>query len=67
MPETVPAAPAAPEVGQPLGESADPALVSIEGLSVHYLGRESWVLDAVDLTHLRAQVTAPNDVNTRRR
>jgi len=45
-------------VGQPLGESADPALVSIEGLSVHYLGRESWVLEAVDLTHLRAQVTA---------
>ncbi|MFC2573498.1 MAG: ATP-binding cassette domain-containing protein, partial [Actinomyces oris] len=32
--------------------------MSIEGLSVHYLGRESWVLDAVDLTHLRAQVTA---------
>ena len=58
MPETVPAAPAAPGVEQPLGESADPALVSIEGLSVHYLGRESWVLDAVDLTHLRAQVTA---------
>ena len=45
-------------MGQPLGESADPALVSIEGLSVHYLGRESWVLEAVDLTHLRAQVTA---------
>ena len=58
MPETVPAAPAAPEAEQPLGEPADPALVSIEGLSVHYLGRESWVLDAVDLTHLRAQVTA---------
>ena len=58
MPETVPAAPAAPEVEQPLGEPTDPALVSIEGLSVHYLGRESWVLDAVDLTHLRAQVTA---------
>ena len=58
MPETVPAAPAAPGVEQPLGESADPALVSIEGLSVHYLGRENWVLDAVDLTHLRAQVTA---------
>ena len=54
----MPAAPAAPGVEQPLGESADPALVSIEGLSVHYLGRESWVLDAVDLTHLRAQVTA---------
>ncbi|OLO71929.1 ATP-binding cassette domain-containing protein [Actinomyces oris] len=32
--------------------------MSIEGLSVHYLGRESWVLEAVDLTHLRAQVTA---------
>ena len=58
MHETVPAAPAAPEAEQPLGEPADPALVSIEGLSVHYLGRESWVLDAVDLTHLRAQVTA---------
>ena len=58
MPETVPAAPAAQEVEQPLGEPADPELVSIEGLSVHYLGRESWVLEAVDLTHLRAQVTA---------
>ena len=58
MPETAPAAPAVPEVEQPLGGPADPALVSIEGLSVHYLGRESWVLDAVDLTHLRAQVTA---------
>ena len=58
MPESAPAAPAAPEAEQPLGEPADPALVSIEGLSVHYLGRESWVLDAVDLTHLRAQVTA---------
>ena len=58
MPEAVPAAPAALGAEQPLGESADPALVSIEGLSVHYLGRESWVLDAVDLTHLRAQVTA---------
>ena len=34
------------------------ALVSIEGLSVHYLGRESWVLNSVSLTHLRAQVTA---------
>nr|WP_303771690.1 ATP-binding cassette domain-containing protein [Actinomyces oris] len=32
--------------------------MSIEGLSVHYLGRESWVLDSVSLTHLRAQVTA---------
>ena len=31
----------------------------IEGLSVHYLGRESWVLDsAVSLTHLRGRVTA---------
>ena len=58
MHETVPAAPAAPEAEQPLGEPADPALVSIEGLSVHYLGRESWVLDSVSLTHLRAQVTA---------
>ena len=43
---------------QILGEPADPELVSIEGLSVHYLGRENWVLEAVDLTHLRAQVTA---------
>ena len=58
MHETAPAAPAAPEVEQPLGEPDDPALVSIEGLSVHYLGRESWVLDSVSLTHLRAQVTA---------
>ena len=58
VPETVPAAPAAPEVEQPLEGPADPALVSIEGLSVHYLGRENWVLDAVDLTHLRTQVTA---------
>ena len=58
MPETVPAAPAALGAEQPQGEPADPALVSIEGLSVHYLGRESWVLDAVALTHLRAQVTA---------
>ena len=58
MHETVPAAPAASEAEQPLGEPADPALVSIEGLSVHYLGRESWVLDSVSLTHLRAQVTA---------
>ena len=32
--------------------------MKIEGLSVHYLGRENWVLDAVDLTHLRTQVTA---------
>ena len=30
----------------------------IEGLSVHYLGRESWVLDSVSLTHLRGRVTA---------
>ena len=58
MPEAVPAAPAALGAEQPQGEPADPALVSVEGLSVHYLGRESWVLDAVDLTHLRAQVTA---------
>ena len=58
MPESAPAAPAAPEAEQPLGEPADPALVSIEDLSVHYLGRESWVLDSVSLTHLRAQVTA---------
>ena len=58
MPEAVPAAPAALGAEQPQGEPADPALVSIEGLSVHYLGRESWVLEAVALTHLRAQVTA---------
>lgn len=58
MPEIVPAAPAAPEVEQPPEGVAEAALVSVEGLSVHYLGRESWVLDAVDLTHLRAQVTA---------
>ena len=58
MPETVPAAPAAPEVEQPPEGVAEAALVSVEGLSVHYLGHENWVLDAVDLTHLRAQVTA---------
>ena len=58
MPEAVPAAPAALGAEQHQGEPADPALVSIEGLSVHYLGRESWVLEAVALTHLRAQVTA---------
>ena len=40
------------------GEPAEPALVRIEDLSVHYLGRESWVLDSVSLTHLRGQVTA---------
>ena len=40
------------------GEPDQPALVSIEGLSVHYLGRESWVLESVDLTHLRGRVTA---------
>ena len=43
---------------QPPGEPSQPALVSIEGLSVHYLGRENWVLESVDLTHLRRQVTA---------
>ena len=32
--------------------------MKIEGLSVHYLGRENWVLDSVDLTHLSGQVTA---------
>ena len=32
--------------------------MKIEGLSVHYLGRENWVLDSVDLTHLNGQVTA---------
>jgi len=32
--------------------------VSIEGLSVHYLGRENWVLDSANLTHLCGQVTA---------
>ena len=30
----------------------------IEGLSVHYLGRENWVLDSVSLTHMRGRVTA---------
>lgn len=58
MPETVPAAPAALGAEQPPEGVAEAALVSVEGLSVHYLGRENWVLDAVDLTHLRAQVTA---------
>ena len=48
----------APAVEQSHGGSAEPALVRIEGLSVHYLGRESWVLDSVSLTHLRGQVTA---------
>lgn len=47
-----------PEAEQPAAGTAEAALVSIEGLSVHYLGRESWVLDSVSLTHLRAQVTA---------
>ena len=32
--------------------------MKIEGLSVHYLGRENWVLGSVDLTHLSGQVTA---------
>ena len=32
--------------------------MEVEGLSVHYLGYEDWVLDAVDLTHLHGQVTA---------
>ena len=32
--------------------------MKIESLSVHYLGRENWVLDSVDLTHLNGQVTA---------
>ena len=58
MPESAPAVPAAPEVEQSPGEPDQPALVSIEGLSVHYLGRESWVLESVDLTHLRGRVTA---------
>ena len=48
----------APAVEQSHGGPAEPALVRIEGLSVHYLGRESWVLDSVSLTHLRGQVTA---------
>ena len=55
MPESAPAAPA---VERPPSEPAEPALVRIEGLSVHYLGRENWVLDSVDLTHLSGQVTA---------
>ena len=48
----------APAVEQPHGGPEGSALVRIEDLSVHYLGRESWVLDSVSLTHLRGQVTA---------
>ena len=48
----------APAVEQLSGEPAEPALVRIEGLSVHYLGRENWVLDSVSLTHMRGRVTA---------
>ena len=48
----------APAVEQPHGGPEGSALVRIEGLSVHYLGRESWVLDSVSLTHLRGRVTA---------
>ena len=55
MPESAPAVPA---VERPSSEPAEPVLVKIEGLSVHYLGRENWVLDSVDLTHLSGQVTA---------
>ena len=55
MPESAPAVPA---VERPSSEPAEPVLVKIEGLSVHYLGRENWVLGSVDLTHLSGQVTA---------
>ena len=55
MPESAPAVPA---VERPSSEPAEPVLVKIESLSVHYLGRENWVLDSVDLTHLNGQVTA---------
>ena len=48
----------APAVEQLPGEPAEPALVRIEDLSVHYLGRESWVLDSVSLTHLRSPMVA---------
>ena len=46
------------ETEQSPSGAAEAALVSIEGLSVHYLGRESWVLNSVSLTHLRGQVSA---------
>ena len=40
------------ETEQSPSGAAEAALVSIEGLSVHYLGRENWVLDSANLTHL---------------
>ena len=46
------------ETKQSPSGAAEAALVSIEGLSVHYLGRENWVLDSANLTHLCGQVTA---------
>ena len=46
------------ETEQSPSGAAEAALVSIEGLSVHYLGRENWVLDSANLTHLCGQVTA---------
>ena len=46
------------ETEQSPSGAAEAALVSIEGLSVHYLGRENWVLDSANLTHLSGQVTA---------
>ena len=46
------------ETEQSPSGAAEAALVSIEGLSVHYLGRESWVLNSVSLTHLCGQVSA---------
>jgi len=58
VPESALAVSDAPAVEQPHGGPEGSALVRIEGLSVHYLGRESWVLDSVSLTHLRGRVTA---------
>ena len=58
MPESTLAVSDAPAVEQPHGGPEGSALVRIEGLSVHYLGRESWVLDSVSLIHLRGRVTA---------
>ena len=40
------------------GGAQDGLVVTVKDLSVHYLGRHGWVLDSVDLTHLRGRVTA---------
>ncbi len=40
------------------GGAQDGLVVTVKDLSVHYLGRRGWVLDSVDLTHLRGRVTA---------